>query len=197
MDRLYRQPGFYWGTEPNRLAHRLLETLPSVQGKTVVDLGCGEGRDAVYFAKNGLNVIAVDLSQAGLEKAKQWAETEGVALTTVRADLLSHRMDAKVDAVYSIGVLHYLPPRMRPDTFAHYKAMTQSGGIHTFNVFVEKPYLPVPPDYAQNEYFYRTGEILQYYWDWEILSFEEYVFDCHSGGIPHRHAVNVMMARKI
>ncbi|BCU80644.1 hypothetical protein JIR001_04270 [Polycladomyces abyssicola] len=197
MDRLYQLPGFYWGMEPNRLAYSLLETLPSLQGKTVVDLGCGEGRDAVYFAKNGLNVMAVDLSQTGLKKAKHWAETEGVSLTTVQADLLSYRMDTMVDAVYSIGVLHYLPPEIRPNTFGHYKAMTRSGGIHAFNVFVEKPYIPVPPDYAENEYFYRTGELLQYYWDWEIISFAEFVFDCNSSGIPHRHAVNVMLARKI
>jgi tellurite methyltransferase len=197
MDRLYRQPGFYWGTEPNRLAHRLLEFLPSVQGKTVVDLGCGEGRDAVFFAKNGLEVIAVDLSQAGLDKAKRWAEAEGASLTPVRADLLSYRLNTPVDAVYSIGALHYLPPGIRNDAFAHYKAMTRPGGIHVFNVFVEKPYIPVPPDYADNEYFYHTGELLQYYRDWEILSFEEFVFDCNSSGIPHRHAVNVMVARQI
>lgn len=51
-------------------------------------------------------------------------------------------------------------------------------------------------DWGVDEFFYRSGELLAYYWDWEILHVTEVVFDCGSGGIPHRHAMDVVIARK-
>jgi tellurite methyltransferase len=61
---------------------------------------------------------------------------------------------------------------------------------------VEKPYLPVPPDWGEDERFFRSGELLAFYWDWEIVEFEEVEFGCASGGVPHRHAMDVLIARR-
>lgn len=46
-DAAYRQPGFYWGREPNDLCLQVVEQIPATErrGKRVIDLGCGEGRD--------------------------------------------------------------------------------------------------------------------------------------------------------
>ena len=38
------------------------------KGKSILELGCGNGRDSFYFAKNGLNVTAIDASNAVIEK---------------------------------------------------------------------------------------------------------------------------------
>ncbi|MCR4392605.1 MAG: hypothetical protein NUV94_07620 [Candidatus Acetothermia bacterium] len=61
---------------------------------------------------------------------------------------------------------------------------------------MEKPFIPRAPDAEANGHPYRSGELLGYYWDWEILYCTEEIFDCHSSGIPHRHAVNRVIARK-
>ncbi len=64
------------------------------------------------------------------------------------------------------------------------------------NVFVEKPYLPAPPDWEEKEYFWRTGELFYHYSDWKMERMEEYVFDCDSGGARHQHCMDVMIARR-
>jgi len=69
--------------------------------------------------------------------------------------------------------------------------------LNVFNVFVEKPFIEPAPDWGNDEYFYRSGDLLNYYWDWEIISFQEVIFDCNSSGVPHRHATNIMVARRI
>lgn len=198
-DQVYSQPDFYWGTSPNRLCEQLLTHISLEQAPSLkaIDLGCGEGRDAVRLARHGLQVSAMDLSAPGLAKAARWAGSEGLQLRTIQGDLKQFRLTEPFDIVYASGVMTYVPPALRTEVFANYRAFTPVGGIHAFNVFVEKPYIATAPDWGSDEHYYRTGELLAYYWDWEILDFEEFVFDCNSSGVPHWHAMDVMIARKM
>lgn len=197
-DAAYAQPGYYWGKEPNRLAEQTLALLPedTRRGLRLVDLGCGEGRDLMYFARHGLHVTGVDRSEPGLAKARQWAAEEGVPVSTVRGDIGRYRLGAAVDIIYASGTVTYLAPAARPAAFAHYREMTRPGGLNAFNAFVEKPFIATAPDWGADEHYFRSDELLSYYWDWEIVTLEEEIFDCNSSGVPHRHAMMTMIARK-
>ena len=63
------------------------------------------------------------------------------------------------------------------------------------NADVPKPYIPL---YSMNPLAtpFRSGELLGYYWDWEILESGQREFVSHSGGVPHRKAMDVVIARK-
>jgi tellurite methyltransferase len=198
-DEVYSQPGYYWGKDPNGMCNTAVNFWSPEErlGKKVIDLGCGEGRDIIHFARHGFDATGVDISQPGLDKAQRWAAEEGLSIKTIRASLQEFRLSDMYDVVYSSGTLTYVPPHLRAEVFENYKRFTRAGGINVFNVFVEKPYIPTPHDWGADEYFFRSGELLAYYWDWEIISFTEFEFDCHSGGQPHRHAINVMVARKV
>ena len=195
-DEVYRNSEFYWGREPNSLCRRTVELFGKNTKGNVVDLGCGEGKDMIHFAKNGFRVTGVDISTPGLEKAQQWATQEGLDVGTIRASLNEFSLDNMFDVVYSSGTLTYISPMARKDKFQNYKDHTAIGGVNVFNVFVEKPFIKTAPDWGTDEYFYRSGDLLNLYWDWEIVSFEEVIFDCDSSGIPHQHAMDVLIARK-
>lgn len=197
-DEVYRETAFYWGREPNGLCQRACAAVQAadLDRRLAVDLGCGEGRDVIYLARHGFEVTGVDVSQPGLAKARQWASGEGLAIGTALVDLNDYRLQATSDLVYASGTLTFIAPTRRPEIFRHYKEWTRPGGVNAFNAFVEKPYLPVPPDWGEDEHFFRSGELLTFYWDWEIVEFEEVEFDCQSGGIPHRHAMDVLIARR-
>jgi tellurite methyltransferase len=197
-DDAYRKPDFYWGRSPNRMCESATNLFPADErtGKQVIDLGCGEGRDLIHFARHGYDATGVDLSQPGLDKAQHWAGEESLSVRTVQASLQEFRLTEPYDMVYSSGTLTYIPPHLRAEVLNNYKRFTRVGGLNVFNVFVEKPYIPTPHDCGADEYFYRSGELLAHYWDWEIVSFTEFEFDCDSGGVPHRHAMEVMTARK-
>ncbi|MBI1923237.1 class I SAM-dependent methyltransferase [Candidatus Poribacteria bacterium] len=51
---------------------RIVQLLKDKGAKTVLDLGCGTGRHAVYFAQNGFSVSGLDNSPEGIEMARQW-----------------------------------------------------------------------------------------------------------------------------
>lgn len=198
-DEAYAKPGLYWGREPNSLCTETIALYSTVnrEHRRAIDLGCGEGRDVIQFARNRYEAVGVDISAPGLKKAEAWAEKGGLMIRTIQSDLRDFRLSGEFDIVYSSGTLTYLPQDVRRDAFSNYKSFTRPGGLNAFNVFVEKPFLPTPPDWGTDEHFYISGELLTYYWDWEIVRFEERIFDCDSGGVLHKHAMDVMIARRI
>lgn len=54
-----------------------------------LDLACGQGRNAVWLAERGWRVTAVDFSRVGLDRARQLADTHGVDVTYIEADVVS------------------------------------------------------------------------------------------------------------
>jgi tellurite methyltransferase len=197
-DEKYAEPGHYWGKKPSTMCGRVLELVRPGPGFTprLLDLGCGEGRDAVYFAQHGFDVVGLDLSLPGLEKARRYAAEVGVHLKTIQASIVSYQLDDAYDVVFSTGTLQYLPPTVRAERFQNYKEHTTPQGINVLSVFVEKPFIPSAPDAEATAYPYRSGELMGYYWDWEFLFCTEQIFDCMSSGIPHMHAMSRIIATR-
>lgn len=69
-DKRYNTADYYWGITPNTLCYEIMKLRPPVKPLKVLDIGCGEGKDAVFLARNGYLVTAFDLSEAGIEKGK-------------------------------------------------------------------------------------------------------------------------------
>ena len=193
----YRTDDYYWGFEPNSACYELLKLARPTKRLKLLDVGCGEGKDAVFFARNGYDVTAFDISDAGVEKTRRLADSVGVRVNAFKADLLDYRLDTFYDVIYSSGVLHYIKPELRGELFQNYKKFTNPGGVHCLNVFVQKPFIPPPPEKETNAYPWRSGELLMHYSDWIIQESSEVIFDCNSSGIPHQHAMAKMTARNV
>jgi SAM-dependent methyltransferase len=84
-DDRYASAEYRFGTEPNRFLVECAQHL--APGGSVLSLGEGEGRNAVYLAGLGFDVTAVDSSAVGLSKARRLARERDVTLTTITADL--------------------------------------------------------------------------------------------------------------
>lgn len=193
----YREKEYYWGNQVWEGCYEVLKQKPPIRPLRLLDMGCGEGQAAVFFAKNGYMVSAYDISENGIEKGKKLAEISGVTVDFFQADMLDYKLENEFDIIYSSGVLQYIPEEKRKSIIDNMKENTTEGGINILNVFVEKPFLEAAPDWETQEYFWQTGEIFHYYHDWKMEWMEERIFDCNSSGIPHKHCMNVMLARKI
>ena len=195
-DQRYAGQEYYWGKKPSAICDRIMEIIrPSSDFRPkLLDLGCGEGRNAIYFAKHGFDVTALDVSLPGLEKTKRYAKEVGVGIKTIQADIITHEIEDTYDVIFSTGALHYLPPEVRDQRFQSYKNHTSPNGINAHSVFVGKPFLPRAPDAEETAYLFKSGELMSYYWDWEILHCKEEIFDCTSSGVPHKHAIDRIIA---
>lgn len=193
----YKSPGYYWGIQPSKMCLEVLELMPPVKRLKLLDIGCGEGKDSVFFAKVGYDVTAFDISDAGIEKTKILAHKAGVKVKVFKADLLDYRLDCKFDILFSSGVLHYIKPQYRTEIFNNYKEHTNPNGIHAFNVFVKKTFIPPAPEREPTAAKWITGELFTHYADWLIHECSEVIFDCNSSGIPHKHAMNKILAQRL
>ena len=192
----YKKDKYFWGIEPSKMCLRILELMPPVKKLKLLDIGCGEGKDAVFMAKCGYNVTAFDISDSGIEKTKRLAELSRVNINAFTGDLFEIRLSENFDIIYSSGILHCIQPEMRYEIISNYKAHTNHGGLNAFHVFVGKPFIAPPPE-KEVSFLWKSGEIFTMYHDWLFENCDEVIFDCNSSGIPHRHAANILLVRNI
>lgn len=199
-DNHYAGEEYYWGLEPNRLCYEIMQRKPPVKPYKVLDIGCGEGKDAVFLAKNGYNVTAFDISETGIQKAKNLADIHGVKVDFFKADIKDFRVETDYDIIFSSGVFHYIPLNLRQSVTNNLKEHTKIGGLNVINVFVGKPFISPAPDMEKEELqtdIWKSGELFTYYYDWLLHKTEEMVFDCNSSGVPHKHCINILIAENI
>lgn len=195
-DKEYRKEKYYWGIKPSSMCYKVMEFLPPLQPYSVLDIGCGEGKDAVFFARNGYKVSGFDVLQSGIEKSQRLAQKCNVDVHFFQADFKQFRLRTNHDIIFSSGAFYLMPKNVRVKLINEYKNHTNIGGIHAINTFVSKPFIEDCFEKGKC-YYWKSGELLTYYTDWEILFFEEKIFDCNSNGTWHKHCMDTMIARKI
>jgi SAM-dependent methyltransferase len=77
--------GARWSGRPNG---RLLAEIAGLPPGRALDVGCGEGADAIWLARGGWTVTAIDISEVALTRAREVAELAGAAVEWIRGDAL-------------------------------------------------------------------------------------------------------------
>jgi len=130
-NRRYQDVERLWSAEPNAL---LTEFAGELEPGRALDLGAGEGRNAIWLAGRGWRVTALDVSSTALERAAKRAAAEGVELDCVEADWREYRPDPSFGLVV-ISFMHP-EPRERAAMFGWAGETLVSGG-HLFVVGVD------------------------------------------------------------
>lgn len=99
---------YVYGVEPNRFIEEAADTWLSAS-REVLALGAGEGRNAVYLARQGHTVTAVDYSAEGLRKTRRLADEADVHLDTIQADVRDWAPERTWDAIV-VTFLHFPAP---------------------------------------------------------------------------------------
>lgn len=101
-----------------------------------LDLGCGNGRNAVYLARSGFTVDAVDYSGVAIEWAAQQAKEAGVDLRLHHASVFDLQLTAgSYDFIYDSGCFHHMPPHRRSPYVALVADALRPGGLFGMTCF--------------------------------------------------------------
>lgn len=124
-DERYNREDYVYGTQPNEFLKESAAFLP--KGR-VLSLAEGEGRNAVFLARLGYEVTAVDSSSVGLEKAARLAKEFGVSIECVHADLAEFEfVPGAWDGVVSIFC--HLPSELRARVYQGVSMGLSPGGV--------------------------------------------------------------------
>lgn len=130
----FREPGYAYGTEPNGFLMSVAGKIPS---GPVLSLADGEGRNSVFLAERGHDVVAVDRSSFGLSKGLRLAETRGVRIQTVVANLEEYVI---APGAWSgiVAIFAQVPPAIRARVHRGVIAGLKTGGVYVLEAYTPR-----------------------------------------------------------
>ena len=171
-DRRYSVEHFVYGAEPVAF---LKDQIGRLGRGRALCLAAGEGRNAVYLAQQGFEVVAVDISAKGLEKCAALARERGVEVQTVVADLREYNMGrSRYDLITDF---YYYDPKLFPGIMAALKP----GGVfimQNFSLDQLETNRFGPRDPA---FLIEPGEVLDYFAPFRIRYYEDTVVELDEG----------------
>ncbi|MEO9503057.1 class I SAM-dependent methyltransferase [Nonlabens ulvanivorans] len=128
----YAEKEYVYGTQPNVFFKEQLDQL--VAGNVLLPAE-GEGRNAVYAALQGWDVVAFDISTSGKEKAMQLSAAQKVVVDYQVTSVLDFKTDIKFD---TIGLCYtHFPVEIRKDAFQHLLKFLKPNGTVIFEAFAK------------------------------------------------------------
>ena len=182
------------GGAPSLEICKAANELPS--NAKVLDLGCGDGRNAIFLAKNGHSVKAIDISQAGIEKLSRIANEKVLPIKAEIADMRNFIFKETYDLIVAQYSFYLIERKHWTRLISEMKANTRQNGYNVISVFTKR--IPAPDDLKEFAIgMFEEGELFDLYKDWEIILQKSFIDeDEHPGGIKHQHAVNKIVAQK-
>ena len=187
--------GYLFGTEPNEFLRAHAALLPK-KGR-VLAVADGEGRNGVWLAQQGLDVLSIDFSPVALAKARALARERGVKLETAEADLAKWRWPRSGFTAVVAIFIQFVGPALRDKIFAGVKRALKPGGVLLMQGYRPRQleYKTGGPPVEENLY---TEELLRSaFADLEIVELVSHDDEIHEGrGHDGMSALIDLVARK-
>lgn len=102
----------------------------------ILDIACGDGRNAIYLARLGYEVIALDFCEEALNRLNYFIEKESLKIQTKLLDLSRDDSFINLDKVEGIIINHY---RLKPKLYSNLMNYINNDGILWVNGFIQIP----------------------------------------------------------
>ena len=195
-DERYAGADYHFGTEPNAfLVSQRARLKPGMSCLAVAD---GEGRNGVWLAGQGLDVVSVDSSPVAQAKAKKLAQQRGVTMQFEQADMMQWEGGKDRFDVVAAIFIQFVGPESREQQFGILKSLIKPGGLLLLQGYTPRQleYRTGGPSQAESLY---TGTMLRdAFSDMNILHLCEHD-DFISEGTGHHgmSALIDLVARKL
>lgn len=183
-DKRYSRPLFIYGKSPARFLAENYSYIP--EKSKILDMGMGEGRNAVFLAQKGHSVTGVDISSVAVKKSFMLAREYGVKIQALVASLKKYNFPA--NSFDSIICFYYVDRSL----ISNMLKWVKDGGIIIFEAHTlrqkERKTFEEDPD----SYFLEEQELLSLFKEHKILKFEEPI---HEGDF--RSSIIIQVQKKV
>lgn len=194
-NNLYKQHQKVWGQGPNKLLQMVWKKAEP--GSCFLDLGCGQGRDSLFMAKQGFQVTAVDKSIEGINNLKQLAkENNFEKIQVICQDIKDFEIEK--DKYSIINVFNASQFLKKEDALKIIKALKENLKINGFIII--EGFTAKDPLFKEGRGFFKPKELQNLFSDFKIILYKEAIIDDagHPGfEQPHQHGVVRLIAKKV
>lgn len=189
----------FWGKCPARMVKIATELIKkqNINVPMCLDLGCGNGKNSIYLAKNGFDVTAIDASYYCISEAKK---SNNEVKWKVRDMRKLKCEDSKYDLVVLTGSLHCLSTLSEVlDVIKTVKSSTKIGGYNVISVFNSEVQDLSGHSSNFHPILLSHEEYINMYSDWKIIESSNSILnDIHPhNNIKHKHSITRMLAQRI
>jgi tellurite methyltransferase len=165
FDEKYRETPGVFGNSPMPILEKAVEIIPS--GKAL-DLGVGNGRNALYLLEKGFKVTGVDMSKEGIKLLREKFPDES-KLKLIVKDVTKFETEEKFDLICAIGLLHFLELENINKLIKKIKGLTNPGGVNVIGAKMTQNFRGDLP------HVFKENELKEMYQEegWEIYWYKE------------------------
>lgn len=192
----------FWGDRPAKYVQLFVEKkLLNLKGCRTLDIGAGEGKNAIYLAKNGANVHCVDISKTALDRLTGLPDynTYKGRIKLSTEDARYFETNDVYDLIICYGLIHALNSREEAlNLIEKLQTILKPSGymiIATFNNLLPPPLVQ---EYLKMDAFLNPDELRTLFSEWKILEYEESIITetHHTSKIEHQHSISRLIAKK-
>ena len=154
----------------NPVHSEVLEAMESLSPGKALDLGCGQGRNALFLAQHGFEVTAVDQNELALEILQSIVEQEDLEMTVGLYDINSANLKQSYDLIVSTVVLMFLQADRISAIIRNMQDQTNPGGYNLIVCAMDTEDYPCQVPFS---FTFKEGELADYYKDWELVKYNE------------------------
>jgi tellurite methyltransferase len=164
-DQKFDKSTYVYGKDPAKFLARNHGYIPLKA--SVLDVGMGEGRNAVFLARQGHHVTGVDISSVAIKKAQQLAKEFDVRIETVLTPVEKFKVEK--NSFDTIICFYYLDREIM-DTIVSW---LKPGGILIVENYTDNQKRNPGFDTQDERHIFRPGELLTYFKGMKVLHYEE------------------------
>ena len=195
----YAHSRCFWGIQPGRLVRKIENYLPKLNNLRILDAGCGEGKNAIWLARKGASILAVDVSKMALSNAYN-QDLNGLDITFCEADFVKFDdWNEMFDVCIAYGLMHCLPDKNRiVDACEKLKNLTKPGGFILVCALNNRRSIDVNAHPVLNPCLKSHRFYLHQFRDCQILyATDEDLTERHpNNNIVHTHAISRFIVRR-
>ena len=154
----------------NPVHSEVLEAMDTVKPCKALDLGCGQGRNALFLVQHGFDVTAVDQNELSLEILQSIVEQEDLEMPVGLYDINSASIGQTYDFIVSTVVLMFLQADRIPAIIQNMQEQTSIGGYNLIVCTMNTEDYPCSVNFP---FTFKEGELANYYKDWELIKYNE------------------------
>lgn len=169
--------------------------------RSVLDIGCGSGRNPLYFALSGHDIIGLDKNEEAIETIRHIAAQEQLSNIEAYVHDLNQPFpikDKSFDLIYSTVALQFLNPTSIKPLLTKLQSLTSTGGMHFLVFPIKAERYSYPESFT---YLAERNELYHFYQDsgWSILEYKERPGQLHKldeTGKPKQGVFGQLLAQK-